>query len=485
MGLRIGTRSASNGVANLCIDHRSGTGSTMYDIVIIGGGPGGYASALYAHNFGLKVALVEKDRVGGTCLLRGCIPAKAWIESGGVYATVAGAEEFGVITSEPEFSWPKALIRKQKVVEGLVKGLSGTLKARGVDIIEGHGRFAGPGTVAVEQADGAVVELQGGSIILASGSAPATIPGYEIDGTRIVTSDEALDWDNQPASVAIIGGGVIGSEFASFLGEVGTKVHLFEMEDQLVPGMEPEAAKVLQRAFRKRKIDVHLGVAVGSPAVGEDSVTVPFGDEEVQVETVLMAVGRRPVTDDAGLDAVGIATDRGYISVDPATMATTTPGVYAVGDIVAGTPQLAHVAFAEAIAAVTHIATGEVAAVDYNAIPMVVYSHPEIGWVGRTEAVARAEGVDVEVAEHAMRGVGRAIIQGTTDGTVKVVTEVDGPILGATVVGHGAGEMVHELMYAVGWEALPAEAAAFIHAHPTISEAIGETLMASTGRPLH
>jgi dihydrolipoamide dehydrogenase len=191
------------------------------------------------------------------------------------------------------------------------------------------------------------------------------------------------------------------------------------------------------------------------------------------------------VTDDAGLDAVGVTTDRGYISVDPATMGTTTPGVYAVGDIVAGTPQLAHVAFAEAIAAVTHIATGEVAAVDYNAIPMVVYSHPEIGWVGRTEAVARAEGIDVEVAEHAMRGVGRAIIQGTIDGTVKVVTEVDGPILGATVVGHGAGEMVHELMYAVGWEALPAEAAAFIHAHPTISEAIGETLMASAGRPLH
>jgi dihydrolipoamide dehydrogenase len=457
----------------------------MYDIVIIGGGPGGYASALYAHNFGLTVALIEQDEVGGTCLLRGCIPAKAWIESGAVFTTVADAAEYGVKASAPEFVWPAALERKQKVVDGLVKGLKGTLKARNVEIVEGHGRIAGPGAVDVERADGSHETLEAGTIIVATGSAPSTIPGYELDGTRIVTSNEALDWTEQPASVAIIGGGVIGCEFASFLGEVGTKVHLFEMEDQLVPGMEPDGSKVLARAFRKRKIDVHLGVAVGPPTVTDSGVTVPFGEESVDVDVVLMAVGRRPVTGDAGLDTVGIETDRGFVAVDLATMATTAPGVYAVGDIVAGTPQLAHVAFAEAIAAVTHIATGEVAAVDYNAIPMVVYTHPEIGWVGRTEAVARSEGFDVEVHDHAMRGVGRAIIQGATDGVVKVVAEVDGPILGATVVGHAGGELVHELMYAVGWEALPSEAAAFIHAHPTISEAVGETLLASAGRPLH
>ncbi len=457
----------------------------MYDIVIIGGGPGGYASALYAHNFGLTVALVEKDEVGGTCLLRGCIPAKTWIESGAVFTTVADAAEYGVRASAPEFVWATALERKKRVVDGLVKGLKGTLKARNVEIIPGHGRIAGPGRVDVERPDGSRETLEAGAIIVATGSAPATIPGYALDGTHIVTSDEALDWTDQPASVAIIGGGVIGSEFASFLGEVGTKVHLFEMLDQLVPGMEPEASKVLARAFRKRKIDVHLGVAVGQPTITESGVNVPFGDESVDVDVVLMAVGRRPVTDDAGLDSVGIATDRGFITVDSATMATSARGVYAVGDIVAGTPQLAHVAFAEAIAAVTHIATGEVAAVDYNAIPMVVYTHPEIGWVGRTEAVAREEGYDVKVDEHSMRGVGRAMIQGTTDGIVKVVAEKDGPLLGATVVGHGGGELVHELMYAVGWEALPSEAAAFIHAHPTISEAVGETLLASAGRPLH
>jgi dihydrolipoamide dehydrogenase len=472
-------------MANLLLVHDAGAGGSMYDIVIIGGGPGGYASALYAHNFGLKVAMVERGRVGGTCLLRGCIPAKAWIESGGVFTTVAGAEEFGVATSAPEFVWPKALERKRAVVDRIVKGLTGTLGARNVEIIDGHGRVAGPGRVDIEREDGSHDVLETRAIILAMGSAPSSIPGYDIDGDRIVTSDEALDWETQPKRVAIVGGGVIGCEFASFLGEVGSEVHVFEMEDQLVPGMEPEAAKILARAFRKRSIATHLGVAVGPPTLSDGGVTIPFGDDTVEVDVVLMAVGRRPVTEDAGLETIGLATNRGFVDVDPVTMQTSTSGIYAVGDIVSGTPQLAHVAFAEGIAAVTHIATGETAPVDYNAIPMVVYTHPEIAWVGRTEAVASSGGVEVRVAEHGMRGIGRAIIQGATDGTVKVVSEVDGPILGATVVGHGAGEMIHELMYAVGWEALPSEAAAFIHAHPTISEAVGETLLAAAGRPLH
>ena len=457
----------------------------MYDIAIIGGGPGGYASALYAHNFGLSVALIEKRRVGGTCLLRGCIPTKAWIESAHVFSTVEGAAEFGVETSEPTFVWPTALARKQKIVELLVKGLTGTLKARGVEIIDGHGRITGPGSVSIEAEDGSSSQIEARAIIVATGSEPSSIPGYDFDGVRIVSSDHALDWTSQPGSVAVVGGGVIGCEFASFLEEVGTEVHIFEMEDQLVPGMEPEAAKILARAFRRRKIQMHLGVGVGPATVNEDSVTVPFGDDSVDVDVVLMAVGRRPVTTDAGLDTVGLSTDRGYIPVDTETMQTAVDGVYAVGDIVAGTPQLAHVAFAEGIAAVTHIATGESASVDYNAIPMVVYTNPEIGWVGKTEAAALREGLSVTTTEHGMRGIGRAIIQGEVGGTVKIVSQVDGPIIGATVVGPGAGELIHELMYAVGWEALPDEAASFIHAHPTVAEAIGETLLAAAGRPLH
>jgi len=457
----------------------------MYDIAIIGGGPGGYASALYAHNFGLSVVLIEKGRVGGTCLLRGCIPAKAWIESAHVYTTVADAAEFGVETSDPQFVWPTALARKQKIVELLVNGLTATLKSRAVEIVEGHGRITGPGAVSIEGEDGAVSDIQARTIIIATGSEPSSIPGYEIDGSRIVSSDDALDWTEQPGSVAVVGGGVIGCEFASFLAQVGTKVHIFEMEDQLVPGMEPEAAKILARAFRRRKIDVKVGVGVGPARINDDSVTVPFGDDSVDVDVVLMAVGRRPVTADVGFDTVGIATDHGYVDVDLETGQTGIEGIYAVGDIVAGTPQLAHVAFAEAIAAVTHIATGETASVDYNAIPMVVYTDPEIGWVGQTEAAAVSNGTDVETTEHGMRGIGRAIIQGEVGGTVKIVSQVDGPIIGATVAGPGAGELIHELMYAVGWEALPSEAASFIHAHPTIAEAIGETLLAAAGRPLH
>jgi dihydrolipoamide dehydrogenase len=456
----------------------------VHDVVIIGGGPGGYAAALYAHNFGLSVALVEKERVGGTCLIRGCIPAKAWLETASVYQTVARSAEFGVRSTEPTLDWAAALSRKNQIVDGLVNGLSGLLKTRGVVVHEGTGRIVDAG-VEVTKPDGSATTLTARATIVATGSVPRSIPGYEIDGERIVTSDQALDWTRQPRRVAVIGAGAIGAEFASMLADVGSEVHLFEALDQIIPGMEPEAAKALGRAFRKKKIDVKTGVQVGQPRVSPTGVTLPFGDETVEVDVVLVAVGREPVTDGIGLEAAGIATDRGFVPVDLETMQTAVPGFYAVGDIVAGTPQLAHVAFAEAIAAVTHIATGTVAAVDYRAIPMIVYTHPEAASVGLTEAQAIEQGYDVSVTTHGMRGVGRAIIHAETGGTVKIVSEKNGPILGATVVDPVAGEVIHELMFAVGWEALPEEAAAFIHAHPTISEGIGETLLASAGRPLH
>ncbi|RPI24128.1 MAG: dihydrolipoyl dehydrogenase, partial [Actinobacteria bacterium] len=260
---------------------------------------------------------------------------------------------------------------------------------------------------------------------------------------------------------------------------------LLEMFDQVLPGMEPEAAKVLDRAFRKKGVTVRTGVQVGPAERTGTGVVVPFGDDRVEVDTVLVAVGRAPVTDGIGLDAVGIETDRGFVKADRATMLTSAPGVYAVGDIVAGTPQLAHVGFAEAIAAVTHIATGEVAPVNYRAVPMVVYTHPEVASVGMTEQQAREQGIDVEVSSHGMRGLARSIIHGETGGTVKLVTRRGGPLLGATIADPLAGELIHELMFAVGWEALPAEAAAMIHAHPTVSEAIGETLLSASGRSLH
>jgi dihydrolipoamide dehydrogenase len=455
----------------------------LHDIVIVGGGPGGYASALFANNYGLSVAMIVDERPGGTCLIRGCIPAKQWLHVAEVFSTVTHAAEFGVIADQPSLDWATALARKNQTVDGLVRGLGGLLGKKGVEVITGFGRLTGPGKVSVDTGEG-VQSVEGGAVILATGSFSRTIAGYELDGERIVSSDHALDWAEQPRRVAIIGGGVIGCEFASFLVDVGTEVQVFEVMDQIIPGSDPEAARFLQRQLQKRGVKFHIGVAVEAPKVG-DSIVVPFGDESVEVDVVLVSVGRGPRTDDIGLDTVSLGLDGGFIQVDPATMQTSRPGLYAVGDIVAGTPQLAHVGFAEAIAAVTHIATGESRPVNYQAIPRVTYTHPEVAEVGMTEEQATERGLDVEVGKHAFNGIGRAMIIGDNQGFVKVVSEKDGPIVGATIVGPQAGELIHELMFSVGWEALPDEAASFIHAHPTLSEAVGETLLSAAGRSLH
>jgi len=457
----------------------------MYDVAIIGGGPGGYAAALYAHNFGLSVALVEKDTVGGTCLLRGCIPAKSWLRTAEVFTTVAAAADFGVTASQPSVDWAAALERKNRNVSQLVSGLQGLLKQRKVDVIQGVGRLAGPGAVDVTGPDGAVTRVTAAKVVLATGSVPRTIPGYPIDGERIVTSDHALDWPQRPRRVAVIGAGAIGAEFASLLVDLGSEVHLFEVLDQVIPGADPAAARVLDRALRRRGVQIRTSTAVEAAQITTDGVIVPFGGESVTVDVVLVAVGRAPVTEGIGLEGTGVVTDRGFVEVDLATMETAEPGVYAVGDIVAGTPQLAHSGFAEGMAAVTHIATGTAAPVDFDAIPLVVYTHPELASVGLTEQEAKDAGYDVEVHRHSFAGVARAIIQGDNQGTVKIVAEKDGPILGASVTGPLAGELIHELMFAVGWEALPTEAAAFVHAHPTISESVGEALLSASGRSLH
>jgi dihydrolipoamide dehydrogenase len=455
----------------------------LADIVIVGGGPGGYASALYAHNFGLDVALVVDERPGGTCLIRGCIPAKQWLYIAEVYSTVTHAAEFGVNASQPEIDWQAALARKNQTVEGLVRGLGGLLKGRGVEVVTGFGRLAGDGKVEVETGEGDRT-VEGDKLILATGSYARTIPGYDIDGDKIVTSDHALDWESQPRRVGIIGGGVIGCEFASFLVDVGSEVHVFEMLDQIVPGTDAETAKALQRQLQKRGVKFHIGVGVDPAEVGE-AVVIPFGDDKVEVDVALVSVGRGPNTDDVGLENTKVELDNGFVKVDLETMETAEPGLYAVGDIVVETPQLAHAGFAEAIAAVTHIATGESQPVNYDAIPRVTYTHPEVAEVGLTAEQATERGLDVETTKHAFNGVGRAIIMGQNQGHAKVVALKDGPIIGASVVGPQAGELIHELMYSVGWEALPSEAAAFIHAHPALSETIGETLLSAAGKSLH
>ena len=393
------------------------------------------------------------------------------------------AGEFGVIVAEPSFDWPTALDRKDKIVTGLVRGLTGLLKQRKVDIISGHGRLAGAGKVVVKGPDG-TIEVEGGHIILSTGSVPTEIPGYEYDGTRIVSSDHALDWPERPNRVGIIGAGIIGCEFASMLIDVGTKVVVFELMDQTLPGFDPAAAKELQKQLERKGVRFMLKTSAEAD-VKDEYVQLRYGEETIDVDTVLVAVGRRPVTADLGLDTTAVETDRGYVVADLTTMETAERGVFAVGDIVAGTPGLAHGAFAEAISAVTYIATGEPAPINYLAMPSVVYTHPEVATVGHTPATAQDAGLDVEEHDHSFVGVGRAQIIGKNRGFVKIISEVDGPIVGASVVGPAAGELIHELMYAVGWEALPSEAAAFIHAHPSLSEAVGENLLGATGRGLH
>jgi dihydrolipoamide dehydrogenase len=373
------------------------------------------------------------------------------------------------------------------VVNQLVGGLGGLLKRRKVAIINGRGRLAGNGTVEV---DGQAVT--GRAVIIATGSAPRIIPGFEPDGERIVTSDHATRSDTLPERVAVVGGGVIGCEFASVFTDVGAQTTLLEaLPTPILPiGPDPEISGILARALTRRGTKLHGGARVTPPERTDGGLVVGFetaaGTEKIEVDQVLVSIGRRPVTDGLGLDGAGVATtDRGFIAVDTATMATNVAGVYAVGDVVE-TPGLAHVAYAEAMVAITAILGETPVPVDSAKVPWVVYAHPEVAWAGMTEPEARAAGHDVEVHKYKFSGNGRAMIIGDTDGLVKVVAaKGGGPILGFHLVGPWASELLAEGYLAVNWEATPQDVGHLVHAHPSLSEAIGETMLAFTGRSLH
>ncbi|MBS4730359.1 dihydrolipoyl dehydrogenase [Mycobacterium sp. SM1] len=460
-----------------------------YDVVVIGGGPGGYAAALYGASAGLSIALVESDTVGGTCLNRGCIPAKALLHTAEVYRTTAHAADFGIraggsgaLTAD----WTRVAERTTGIVDRLVGGLTGLIKKRKVELVSGRGRLTASGGVSV---DG--TSLRGRAVILATGSVPRTLPGFEFEGERIVSSDHSTRSASLPGRVAVIGGGVIGSEFASMFTDVGAQTTLLEaLPGGILPiGPDPELADVLRRALVKRGTTIHAGAKVSPPERSDGGVVLGFEangtPEKIEVDQVLVAVGRRPATADMGLAEAGVrVSDKGFIDVDTTTMATTRPGVYAVGDVV-DTCGLAHVAYAEAIVAIKAILGERPVPVDYARIPWVVYTHPEVAWTGYTEAGARAAGYDVVVHKHKFAGNGRAMIIGDTDGMVKVVAQRDGPILGVHIVGPWASELLAESYLAVNWQALPEEVGAFIHPHPSLSEAVGETMLALTGRALH
>jgi dihydrolipoamide dehydrogenase len=454
-----------------------------FDLVVLGGGPGGYAAALYGASAGMRIAMVEEQRVGGTCLHRGCIPAKELLQTAEVIRTVRGAAAFGVRTSEPALDLATSHTRKHAVIDRLTSGLETLLKGRKVTVVPGTGTLA-PDARTIQISDGQT--LRGTNVMIATGSTPRSLPlpGLEFDGTRVLSSDHVLELPEVPRRVAVIGGGAIGCEFASFLVDTGADVTLLEVLPLILPGVDQQVAQTVTRAFAKRGIKVNAGVQVR----GFDGRILTFegknGEERLEVDGVVVSVGRRPRTENAGLDAAGIKVDeRGFVVVD-SSMRTIVDGVYAVGDVVA-TPQLAHVAFAEAIVAIKTMLGEDPLPVEYDKVPWGIYCHPEVSFCGLTEAQAKERGYDVVTSVHRWGGNSRALIMGDSDGMVKIVAERDGAMLGVHIAGPWATELLAEAYLSVNWEATPADVGLLIHAHPTLSELFGESALALTGRSLH
>ncbi|MDE3030707.1 MAG: dihydrolipoyl dehydrogenase [Acidobacteriota bacterium] len=462
-----------------------------FDVVIVGGGPGGYAAALYGAAAGLNIALIERDKVGGTCLHRGCVPAKEFLETAHVRRTLEHSGAFGISATGVTVDFAVSQSRKNEIVDRLHKGLSGLLKGRKVTIFEGTGRLDANQTVTVVDGADAGVVAVGTHVILAAGSVPRTLPGFEVDGKFVLTSDEFLNLTSLPASAAVIGGGAIGCEFASMLADMGTKVTILEGLPSILAGCDAEVATVVQRAFKKRGIEVQTGVNVTGHTPSKKGTAIHMdGAEDLNVEMVVVSVGRSPRTQ--GLLGEGTdveINDRGFVVAD-GYMRTANPQVFALGDVVAGTPQLAHVAFAEAVVVIKTIIGEAVVPVDYDRVPWAIYSNPEVAFCGLTEAGAKERGFDVVVKKDPFGGNSRAQIIGDTDGVVKIIAEkradgTAGQILGVHMAGPWVTEQLGAGYYAVNWEATAEEAAALIQPHPSLSETFGETLLALAGRGIH
>ena len=461
-----------------------------FDVAIIGGGPGGYAAALYGASAGLNIAMVEMNKIGGTCLHVGCIPAKELLETAATYRHVMNAKEFGILAEKPEVDWSITMTRKQKVIDQLTKGVTGLLKGRKVTLLDGIGTLHPGKTVKVTGGQSGDVELTADNVILASGSVPRTIPGFDIDGTLVVTSDELLSIEKLPASAVVIGGGAIGCEFASMMADLGTKVTILEALPKIIPGVDKDITQVVLKSFKQRGIDVRTGVQVTGHKPNDDGngTAVQFGDgESIDVELVVVSVGRRPLSDSLGLDGSQSAvkvSDRGFVEVDE-WCRTGEPGIWAVGDLIA-TPQLAHVGFAEAIVVIKDILGEDPVPVDYQNVPWCIYCHPEVAFVGLSEEAAKEAGYEVDVSKHRYIGNGRALIVGEPEGMVKIIAEKGtGRLLGVHMAGPWVTEQLGSGYFAVNWEATVDEVAHLIQPHPTMSELYGESVLALTGRSLH
>ena len=463
--------------------------SNSYDLVILGSGTGGYAAALRASGLGLKVAVVEKeDRCGGTCLLRGCIPTKALLHAAELRDGVQeAAERWGIKAAVESVDYSATVASREDIVSKNVKGLEGHLKKEKVDILRGRGRVTGPRQLDVE----GVGEVNAGkALVLASGSVPKSIPGLEIDGNRVISSDHALLLDYLPKSIIVLGAGAVGVEFASFYRSMGADVTIIEVLPGLVPLEDADVQRELGRAFKKRGIDVMVDTKLEDAKVTDDQVTVTVTNKgktsEVSAELLLVATGRGPVTADLGYEGIGVKLDRGYVAPKSwDTLETDAAGVYAVGDILPPPSlALAHASFAEGMLVAETVAGRPSPPIDYAGVVRVTYCTPEVASVGLTEAQAREQGHEVVTNKMPFNATAKGLIHGQ-GGMVKLVAAKGGPVLGVHLIGARVTELISEAMLIYNWEALPIEVAQFIHPHPTLSEAIGEAHLTLAGRPLH
>jgi dihydrolipoamide dehydrogenase len=451
---------------------------SQFDLVILGGGSGGYACALRGAQLGLSVALIEEDKLGGTCLHRGCIPTKALLHAGEVADTTRHAGDFGVKAEFISIDMLAVNAYKDGVISKLHKGLQGLVKSRNITYIEGHGRLVSPNTIDV---NGTLYTSK--NVVLATGSYPRTLPGLDIDGVQVITSEHAMKMERVPSSVIVLGGGVIGCEFASVWKSFGAEVTIIEGLPRLVALEDESSSKQLERAFRKRGINFEVGTKFASMTKGPSGVTVTLENGSTfTAEVLLVAVGRGPVSANIGYEEQGLTMDRGYILVDEKCR-TNVPGVWAVGDLIP-TLQLAHVGFAEGILVAEEIAGLNPRPINYDGVPRVTYSEPEVASVGLTTAQAKERGHDVVELNYDLAGNGKANILKTA-GSVKLVAAKNGPILGIHMVGARVGELLAEAQLIFNWEAEATDVAPLIHAHPTMSEAIGEAHLALAGKPLH
>ena len=453
---------------------------TDVDLVILGGGSGGYSCALRAAELDKSVVLIDKAELGGTCLHRGCIPTKAMLHAGEVADAARESEAFGVLATLQGIDAAKVRSYQENVVSRLYKGLQGLIKSRGIQFVQGEGRLVSP--TAVQVGD---TTYTGKHVVLATGSAAKTLPGLEVDGERVLYSEQALKLTRVPKSVVVLGGGVIGVEFASIWKSFGAEVTIVEALPHLVPLEDESSSKLLERAFRRRGITQKLNARFSGVEHTADGIRISLENgEQVDAELMLVAVGRGPVSAGLGYEEAGVELDRDYVKVD-AYCQTNVSTISAVGDLIQ-TPQLAHVGFGEGFLVAERIAGLPVVPIDYAGVPRVTYSDPEVASVGLTEAqaVEKYGAESVTTLTYDLAGNGKSQIL-RTSGAVKLVSEKDGPIVGVHLVGSRVGELLAEAQLIYNWEALPAEVAQLIHAHPTQSEAVGEAHLALAGKPLH